>query len=204
MPKGKATATRIRIVDSAVSLYKSRGYQSVTVHDICAASGLTRSAFYYHFNSKDEILDDYYLSTDRQVLERLMPMLSTRSYVEQMYTLFHMYLQRTLDAGPSVLGQMLKRSMDSGVLFSVIKDQNVHKMLVSLVEQAQGAGQIRNPTPAAQLVDTALHLTCGLVLSWCSRQGKWDVMNGFHRIMSTLFLNGPSGLSGTMQQRQRI
>ncbi|MGI6498227.1 MAG: TetR/AcrR family transcriptional regulator [Oscillospiraceae bacterium] len=188
MPKGKALTTRIRIVDCAVALYKSRGYTGVTVHDICTASGLTRSAFYYHFNSKDEILDDYFLSTDIYVTEQLLPALSARSSIEQIYELLQTYLQRTIGAGPALLGQILKRSMDCGVPFCSIRDASVRGLLLSLLGQAQKEGLLRNPTPPDQLLETVFFLSDGVALYWCSKNGKWDVLAEYHQIISSLFL----------------
>lgn len=192
MPKGKALITRIRIVDCAMALYKSRGYAGVTVHDICVASGLTRSAFYYHFNSKDEILDDYFLHTDIYVTEQLLPTLSSRSSIEQIYEILHTYLQRTLAVGPGVLEQILKHSMDCGNPFCAIQDASIRRRLLSLMEQAQREGLLRNPTPPAQLLEAVFFLSNGVALSWCSKNGKWDALAEYHQILSALFLSRPT------------
>lgn len=188
MPKGKALTTRIRIVTCAVALYQSRGYGTVTVHDICAASGLTRSAFYYHFNSKDEILDDYFLETDVFVMERLLPGLSRRGPLDQIYELLHLYLQRTVAAGPSVAGQILKRGIDYGIAFTIPRSGAVRALLLTQIENAQQEGLVGNQLPAAQLLEAIGYITGGVVFTWCSKNGKWDISTEFHRILNTLLL----------------
>lgn len=47
--------TRARIVESARRLFNHHGFEQVTIDQIMAAAGLTRGAFYHHFDSKDEL-----------------------------------------------------------------------------------------------------------------------------------------------------
>lgn len=196
MPKGKAITTRIRIVDCAVNLYKARGYANVTVHDICAASGLTRSAFYYHFNSKDEILDDYYLYADIYTKEHLLPSIVSRSYLEQFYDVLNLYLQRTVAAGPAVLFQILKRSIDVGGALLSPREAFIRKTYLTLIEKAQAAGQVHNQAPSTALLETILYIANGVAQVWCGRQGKFDMMGETRRILNTLFMaNIPGGAS---------
>jgi TetR/AcrR family transcriptional regulator, transcriptional repressor for nem operon len=47
--------TRARIVESARCLFNRHGFQQVTIDQVMADAGLTRGAFYHHFDSKDEL-----------------------------------------------------------------------------------------------------------------------------------------------------
>jgi TetR/AcrR family transcriptional repressor of nem operon len=49
------TQTRARIVESARRLFNRHGFEQVTIDQIMASAGLTRGAFYHHFESKDEL-----------------------------------------------------------------------------------------------------------------------------------------------------
>jgi len=49
--------TRERIVSEADRLFYERGYELTSFSDIADAVGISRGNFYYHFKSKDEILD---------------------------------------------------------------------------------------------------------------------------------------------------
>jgi TetR/AcrR family transcriptional repressor of nem operon len=51
------TTTRERIVAAADDLFYRQGYEKTSFADIANAVGITRGNFYYHFKSKDEILD---------------------------------------------------------------------------------------------------------------------------------------------------
>lgn len=52
-----AAATRTRIVETADRLFYEAGLEATSFADIAAAVGLSRGNFYYHFKTKDQILD---------------------------------------------------------------------------------------------------------------------------------------------------
>lgn len=65
--------TRERIVEAANDLFYRQGYEQTSFTHIAEAVGITRGNFYYHFKSKDEILDAVIASrfnTTREMLER--------------------------------------------------------------------------------------------------------------------------------------
>jgi len=52
-----ASETRAEIVMAADRLFYRQGYDHTSLADIAGAVGLSRGNFYYHFRTKDEILD---------------------------------------------------------------------------------------------------------------------------------------------------
>lgn len=53
----EASTTRALIVETADRLFYERGFEHTSFADIAEAVGISRGNFYYHFRSKDEILD---------------------------------------------------------------------------------------------------------------------------------------------------
>jgi AcrR family transcriptional regulator len=45
------------IVDLAVRVFLERGYDGTSMADLAQAAGITKSSFYYHVSSKEELLD---------------------------------------------------------------------------------------------------------------------------------------------------
>src|SRR6516165_9501060 len=46
---------RTRLLDAAMQVIRAQGYAGTTVDDICGAAGLTKGAFFHHFESKEEL-----------------------------------------------------------------------------------------------------------------------------------------------------
>src|SRR6202167_2796537 len=51
----KAPSSRIRLLDVALRLLRERGYNATTVDDLCAAAGVTKGAFFHHFDGKESL-----------------------------------------------------------------------------------------------------------------------------------------------------
>ena len=46
---------RARLLDAAVQVIRAQGYSATTVDDLCVAAGVTKGAFFHHFESKDAL-----------------------------------------------------------------------------------------------------------------------------------------------------
>ena len=44
-----------KILDAALMVIRAKGYTATTVDDLCAASDVTKGAFFHHFKSKDDL-----------------------------------------------------------------------------------------------------------------------------------------------------
>jgi TetR/AcrR family transcriptional regulator, cholesterol catabolism regulator len=51
----RAAASRNRIIDAALELFSTCGYDGTSIRDIASAVGMTTASLYYHFSSKDEL-----------------------------------------------------------------------------------------------------------------------------------------------------
>lgn len=52
------TGTRERVLDASARIFRSRGYAETTMNDIAEATGIKAASIYYHFKSKDEIVEE--------------------------------------------------------------------------------------------------------------------------------------------------
>jgi TetR/AcrR family transcriptional repressor of nem operon len=46
---------RNRLLDAAMQVIRAQGYAATTVDDICRAAGVTKGAFFHHFESKEDL-----------------------------------------------------------------------------------------------------------------------------------------------------
>ena len=49
-------ATRGKLVEAALKLFSTSGYEHATVDDISNEAGYSKGAYYFHFSTKDDIL----------------------------------------------------------------------------------------------------------------------------------------------------
>jgi AcrR family transcriptional regulator len=72
----KSEATRARILDIALSLFRKRGFDKTTMRDIAEEAGLALGAAYYYFPSKEAILLAYYALNQEEHESRVLEKLS--------------------------------------------------------------------------------------------------------------------------------
>ena len=48
--------SRLKILEAATDVVRSKGYAATTVDDLCAAAGVTKGSFFHHFKSKEEMV----------------------------------------------------------------------------------------------------------------------------------------------------
>src|SRR5262245_19425084 len=58
--RADSEATRRQILDTALALFRERGFDDTTIRDIAGRAGLSLGAAYYYFNSKEAIVGAYY------------------------------------------------------------------------------------------------------------------------------------------------
>lgn len=51
-----AEGTRQRILDAATKLFEQRGFAGTSIRELAVLCGMTKAALYYHFPSKEEVL----------------------------------------------------------------------------------------------------------------------------------------------------
>jgi AcrR family transcriptional regulator len=64
---GRRTDTRDRIRTVALEVFSERGWEGATLREIAERVGITRPALYYHFDSKEAVLDSIHGELARSV-----------------------------------------------------------------------------------------------------------------------------------------
>lgn len=55
-PQGIERGTaKIRLLDAAVEVIRAKGFSATSVEDLCNAAGVTKGAFFHHFDSKEAL-----------------------------------------------------------------------------------------------------------------------------------------------------
>ncbi len=123
--KEQAQRTESAILNAALNLMREKGFEAVTVRDICKEAGITTGAFYHHFQSKEDLFDkgfaplDLYMAgalqdqPEEDPAARLKLILSKYAqFIEKSGELVARYYQRRI-ATPSVVSMDATRYIRS-------------------------------------------------------------------------------------------
>jgi len=79
----KSEATRRRILDAALGVFRERGFEAATMREIAVAAGVAVGAAYYYFDSKDALVMAFYEQAQREMAPELDRILAGSRTLEQ-------------------------------------------------------------------------------------------------------------------------
>lgn len=160
----RSEETRSRILESAIKLFSNRGYNMASVDDICAEAGISKGAFYHHFESKQALflalLDDWLRAIDNAI-EASKDKNAPETFMEM--TEAFPYIFETAGEGlPMFLEFWLQASRDKKVWeASIAPYRRYHKYFTSLIKKGVQEGSFVEVDPklaSRMIVSTAMGL----------------------------------------------
>lgn len=82
-PTRKGESTRKKILESALRLFRERGYDGTTMRSIAADAGVSLGNAYYYFTSKDHLIHAYYARSHVEHLAACKGVLETEPDLER-------------------------------------------------------------------------------------------------------------------------
>jgi AcrR family transcriptional regulator len=74
--KTKSDATRGKILDAALQLFRDQGFEATTMREIAESAGVATGAAYYYFDSKDAIVLAFYDQAQQEMAVRMEDVLA--------------------------------------------------------------------------------------------------------------------------------
>jgi len=74
-----AEVRRQELLDTAVRLFTTKGYEQTSINDVIAAVGVSKGAFYHHFASKEELIEALAVRYAEEAANRTKSVLEDKS-----------------------------------------------------------------------------------------------------------------------------
>lgn len=191
MNKKSKISTKSRIIQAAVELFSENGYNNVTIEKICENSGITKSTFYYHFDSKDSILDEFIVYSNAYVEENFNKLITSSNYVEQLWSFYLISSKPTYDAGAEISKQVFISNLNKDHNFFAPGDFEQWETEKLLILKAQESGQILNPASPQQIAESLIFAMEGATLVWSIKNGNFDIMEKIRQVFETILIINP-------------
>jgi AcrR family transcriptional regulator len=163
----KKFALRKRILDASIAQFRDRGYEAVTVDEICSELGISKATFFRYFPTKDAVLRQLgatlYREFERRLFERAED--SGRSAGDRIRE-FYGLVADVVKSDP----QLTSAVIESGALDPVRhpdvweKHEQALSVLGRILQQGQEAGEIR-PKPDARSLALMLEASCYAIIA---------------------------------------
>lgn len=174
----RSEETRTKIMDSAVKLFSTRGFNAASVDEICDEAGSSKGAFYHHFESKQALfiaLLDNWLQTIDNAVEASKDKTAPETFL-QMTEAFPYIFETAGNGLPMFLEFWLQASRDKTIWeASIAPYRRYHKYFTSLIKKGVDEGSFVEVDPelaSRMIVATAMGLLLQSLLD--PKGAKWE------------------------------
>jgi len=173
----QAEETRRRLFQAAMDLLVKKGYDRVTVDDICARAGVSKGTFYHHFKSKDQAIVEEFLKIDCYYREVLPQLAEVRELEERMALFCRLTLRYIREKGKNMIkvayGSQIAPSRRASPVAS--RQRELYAIVEGMIREAQLRGEARGDLSSMELAETVIRCIRGLVYDWCLQDGRFDL-----------------------------
>jgi TetR/AcrR family fatty acid metabolism transcriptional regulator len=173
----QAIQTRRRIFDTALALLVKKGYDRVTVDEICAKAGVSKGTFYHHFASKDQAILEEFLKIDQYYAEILPEIIQLDDIYERITTFARLALRYMEKQGKNLMKVAYYSQISPDRKSSPVAspDRALYSIVSGLIRDAQEKGELRDDLDSMKIAETLIRAIRGIVYDWCLQDGRFDM-----------------------------
>ena len=162
------------IAKCAIELFKSEGYDSVSVNEICEKANVSRSVFYTMFKGKRGILDYVVSKPQKNDDEGFRRFADAENDFERIWQLFERFISIALDFGPKLTSRLFIMQFESpqGIRDAV---HALDDLFATLAKNCAKNGIIETEEPPELLSRIATDLIIHELYVWCSQNGNFSL-----------------------------
>lgn len=181
-----AHSTKLKIFESARNLALDKGFDELTIRDICRDAQISIGAFYHHFSSKEEMINESFLMYDYDLDTRL----SLYDLSAPLTSLKNLLLDQVsfVSSFPHKLVAEYYRSILSSISKGAVnEDRTYYKAVDHFVELAMESKELSSDYTKEYLTDYFIKFIRGNLIHWCLNPDKMDILNQTSDELDKLF-----------------
>ena len=171
--KKRSAKTAARILETAKQLTVQNGWRNTTVRDICSACGISVGAFYHHFSSKQELMNQAFLLFDETLAAEL-----PQAEGPPVEMLRHILLTQTSfvarEAGPATTEYYCNILMDEQKA-AANPQRLYYQRVLHYTTLAREQGKLNKNFTPQQAAELLIKFVRGSLIDWCLHNCDYDV-----------------------------
>ncbi len=185
----KSKETKERIFRAAKRILKKKGYEELSIKNICEEAGVSNGSFYHHFKTKDDLLS-YYIEEQPSIRPELLELpkdaAEAKAAIVQAYLNYVRYCR---ELGVEFMAGYYNPKNQA--LNAVIRTKRPYPIMTvqAYVEKALAAGRIGLNVEIEAFTTDVRMIVIGNVFEWCLRDGQTDFEGNMTRSLGK-YLDG--------------
>lgn len=177
----KSKETKERIFRAAKRILQKKGYEELSIKNICEEAGVSNGSFYHHFKTKDDLLS-YYIEDQPNINPDLLDL--PKNADEAKIAIIHVYLnyvEYCRELGVEFMSGYYDTKNQA--LNPAIRTERPYPIVTvqTYVEKAVREGIIRIDVDIDEFTTDIRMIVIGNVFEWCLRNGEADFEGNMRR-----------------------
>lgn len=185
----KSLETRSRIFSAAKQILKKKGYEALSIKNICEEAGVSNGSFYHHFKTKDDLLS-YYIEEQPNINPDLLELPASPDEARRTIVFVYLnYVRYCKELGVEFMANYYTPKNQS--LNPLIRTERSYPIVTvtNYLQKCSDAGIISLKYPLEDISTDIRMIVIGNVFEWCLKNGNADFETNMSRSLET-YLNG--------------
>jgi AcrR family transcriptional regulator len=166
------------IIETSLDLFRKKGFDEVSVMDICEACDITKPTFYKYAASKGELLNFFFTRLPKDLDENWDDLSKYDCVWNCVSSTLQQLLQNFMAYGIDLCTQLYIQNIETEYdTFKVPAD--FKNKLIDVIEKGKKEHEFANTSSAAQLADLSLTSLIGYGAYWVLYNGEKDVVEDY-------------------------
>ncbi len=185
----KSKETKAKIFRAAKHILRKKGYEELSIKNICEEAGVSNGSFYHHFKTKDDLLS-YYIeeqpSIDPDLLDIPKNVQEAKNAIIYVYLNYVHYCE---ELGVEFMANYYTPKNQS--LNPLIRTERPYPIVTvqNYLEKCIGAGILSPSLNLGDITTDIRIIVIGNVFEWCLKNGNTDFEGNMKRSLAT-YLDG--------------
>ncbi len=185
----KSKETKAKIFRAAKHILRKKGYEELSIKNICEEAGVSNGSFYHHFKTKDDLLS-YYIeeqpSIDTDLLDIPKNVQEAKNAIIYVYLNYIHYCE---ELGVEFMANYYTPKNQS--LNPLIRTERPYPIVTvqNYLEKCIGAGILSPSLNLGDITTDIRIIVIGNVFEWCLKNGNTDFEGNMKRSLAT-YLDG--------------
>lgn len=185
----KSRETKEKIFKAAKRILQKKGYEELSIKNICEEAGVSNGSFYHHFKTKDDLLS-YYIEDQPKIDPDLLETPDSIEGVKQGIIQVYMnYVKYCRELGVEFMAEYYDTKNQA--LNAAIREERPYPIITvqNYVEKAMAAGIVKLNEEIEEFTTDIRMIVIGNVFEWCVKHGDADFEGNMSRSLGK-YLDG--------------
>ena len=197
MTKGN-DSLRERILDAAIKLFLAHGFAGTTMNQLTDAAGVARGTLYWHFKSKNQLLEEILNRFSRELYDGAVEKVGAcQGNFDTKFKLFYKVVtelarekRELLLVSNTLLGELMGSGTAAEAKMKRIHT-SLHEFTKSLLDDGQKEGAVRKDLDTNLYAHILMANFIGMHLQWCLKGDSFDAQ-AYARLFRESIIKGLS------------